>query len=241
MNPSHYSWIIQRLDRARAGLGASTVQSIADVLGIGVHFNPFVDLPQDSPAPSKPAPRMKYGVVEVSELDRDLRGWQHLYFAGRMHKPMVCLRSSPPSQSMPFDIEASRRINQRSALAAALLQMPGTFDTGTLLNKICSVSYNGDVRMGLAEDPRKVARIVTGARRELVDIYLPILSGKQAEGVALAPLVTGISGSEKWQRDMSPDAQRALFELLPPGLLHQISREVGLGIPENHVLMKETR
>lgn len=86
LNPSHYSWMIQRVDRARPGLGASWVQSIADQVGVGVHFNPLVDLPL-SASSSQPL-RIKYGVVEVSELDQDLRTWNRLYLAGRMHKPV---------------------------------------------------------------------------------------------------------------------------------------------------------
>ena len=37
------------------------------------------------------------------------------------------------------------------------------------------LSYTGDVRMGFAEDSRKVERIVTGSLDGLSDLYLPRL------------------------------------------------------------------
>jgi hypothetical protein len=47
----------------------------------------------------------------------------------------------------------------------------------TLLKSVCSLSYSGDIRIGLAEDPGKISRIVKGSREGLEAIYLPILFG----------------------------------------------------------------
>jgi hypothetical protein len=44
-----------------------------------------------------------------------------------------------------------------------------------LFKRITSLSYLGDVRMGLAEDSRKVERIVAGSYSHFKDTYLPLL------------------------------------------------------------------
>lgn len=52
-----------------------------------------------------------------------------------------------------------------------------------LFKRITSLSYLGDVRMGLAEDSRKVERIVTGSYAHFRDTYLPLLQvGRGARG-----------------------------------------------------------
>ncbi len=42
--------------------------------------------------------------------------------------------------------------------------MPAVPAAQELLHAICALSYSGDLRMGLAEDSRKVHRIVEGER-----------------------------------------------------------------------------
>jgi hypothetical protein len=44
-----------------------------------------------------------------------------------------------------------------------------------LFKRITSLSYLGDVRMGLAEDSRKVERIVAGSYSHFRETYLPLL------------------------------------------------------------------
>lgn len=41
--------------------------------------------------------------------------------------------------------------------------------------RITSLSYLGDVRMGLAEDSKKVERIVAGSYDSFKELYLPML------------------------------------------------------------------
>ena len=53
-------------------------------------------------------------------------------------------------------MHASNARNLRAALTAALLLLPETFNDQQLLETIVGLSYTGDVRMGLAEDNRKV-------------------------------------------------------------------------------------
>jgi translocator assembly and maintenance protein 41 len=98
---------------------------------------------------------IKYGVVSRASLENDLRHWTSLYIAGRLHKPVATLASNP-------SVEAAQRINVASALRIALLLLPQRFTARDLYSTICTLSYAGDVRMGLAEDDKKVDRIVEG-------------------------------------------------------------------------------
>jgi hypothetical protein len=50
--------------------------------------------------------------------------------------------------------------------------------TQEVLQHVCSLSYTGDVRMGLAEDGSKVARIVQGSWQGLKDLYTPLLEAQ---------------------------------------------------------------
>ena len=44
-----------------------------------------------------------------------------------------------------------------------------------LLQAVVGLSYTGDVRMGFAEDSRKVERIVSGSYPGLCNLYIPRL------------------------------------------------------------------
>jgi translocator assembly and maintenance protein 41 len=75
-NPGHYSgWM------ARLGPGAIT--RLADNIGVGVYFNPFVEW-RDK--------RIKYGVVRMKDLAMDVLTWDRFYLSGRLQKP-VCMPS----------------------------------------------------------------------------------------------------------------------------------------------------
>jgi len=67
-------------------------------------------------------------------------------------------------QSLTSDAptEAAQIANTESALRVALLLLPEKFTMKELLFTVCGLSYSGDVRMGLAEDSKKVQRIVQG-------------------------------------------------------------------------------
>lgn len=53
---------------------------IADNIGAGVHFNPFVT--------DQRGRAVKYGVLSLEALLYDLTTWRRLYVSGRMHKPV---------------------------------------------------------------------------------------------------------------------------------------------------------
>jgi len=44
-----------------------------------------------------------------------------------------------------------------------------------------------------------------------------------------------------WQQDVSSNARRRLLRCLPAGVLHEMSRRLGLSLPESHLQMSDTR
>lgn len=76
--------------------------------GAKVYFNPLVRLD---------GVLIKYGVVTVDDMAEDLRHWESLYLAGRLHKPVVELQPDA-------DIAEAQAVNKAAALNAALLLLP---------------------------------------------------------------------------------------------------------------------
>ena len=62
------------------------------------------------------------------------------------------------------------------SLAPPSVSAPSLIPLRTLLRTIAALSYSGDVRMGLAENPHKVANIVAGSWKELVALYAPVIT-----------------------------------------------------------------
>jgi hypothetical protein len=148
-NRRHYS--------ALGALGPRAVAGVAECVGVGVHFNPFVRLPGVEAA-------VKYGVVGLPRLLRDLREWDALFVAGRLQKPVATLAGDAR-------VDAAQASNLRAALACALLLLPERFSEQQLHVALCGLSYNGDVRMALAEDAAKVERIAQGSAAQLRRLY----------------------------------------------------------------------
>ncbi|PWA39305.1 Mitochondrial matrix Mmp37 [Artemisia annua] len=72
MNRHHYaSWM------ASLG-GEKLITKVADNIGVGVHFNPFVSWNNKM---------YKYGVVQMDNLTQDMLNWENLYLSGRLQKP----------------------------------------------------------------------------------------------------------------------------------------------------------
>ncbi|KAL0398084.1 UNVERIFIED_CONTAM: Phosphatidate cytidylyltransferase, mitochondrial [Sesamum radiatum] len=72
MNRHHYaSWMVH------LG-GARLITEVADDIGVGVHFNPYV---------SHKDRMFKYGVVRMHDLVQDILGWDRFYLSGRLQKP----------------------------------------------------------------------------------------------------------------------------------------------------------
>jgi hypothetical protein len=84
------------------------VAAVQRNFGAKVYFNPFVRLD---------GVLLKYGVVTVDDMAEDLRHWESLYLAGRLHKPVVELQPDAA-------IAEAQAVNKAAALTAALLLLP---------------------------------------------------------------------------------------------------------------------
>lgn len=136
------------------------VSQTQDRWGAGVYFNPFVTVN---------GTLIKYGVVNLDTLCRDLSEWDTLYLAGRLHKPVKILRDHPR-------VRLANQMNLLSAVRVALLLLPPEFTEYELYSTIAGISYMGDLRMSLpAENPRKVNNIVSNQMTNFRRLYAPLI------------------------------------------------------------------
>lgn len=150
-------------------------------------------------------------------MKKDLVEWNLLYLAGRLHKPVRNLIAHE-------SILLAQQQNIQSAMRAALLLCPQTFNITELLSIICSLSYIGDIRLGFAEDSRKVQRIVRGSRDQLCQLYHDtIQSSLEADFISLLGPSTSIVHPRSVFRNMqSHDDKAGLYAALPSHVLRQI-------------------
>uniref|UniRef100_A0A0N5AWB6 Phosphatidate cytidylyltransferase, mitochondrial n=1 Tax=Syphacia muris TaxID=451379 RepID=A0A0N5AWB6_9BILA len=190
-NSKHYS--LMRL------LGSSVVTQLQQKYGARVYFNTRV---------RHMGRMMKYGVVSVEDLQHDLLDWRWLFLAGRLHKPVLNIIG--PSES----IASAMQENRKSALQAALLLLPETFNINQFLRQIVALSYNGDFRMFFGEDKNKIEKIAVGNAEHLEEIYKPML---EADSRIL------VRGS-LIEQDLSSTAIYHRLQLLPSGVLERLQK-----------------
>ncbi|KAL1621286.1 Mitochondrial translocator assembly and maintenance protein 41 [Neofusicoccum ribis] len=148
----HYSFL--------GSMGSWAVSQVQDRFGAGVYFAPYITVN---------GTLIKYGVVNLDTLQRDLSTWDTLYLAGRLQKPVKILRDDAR-------IRLANQVNLISAVRTALLMLPAKFTERELFNAIAGLSYMGDPRMTYnAEDPHKVSNIVTHQLRHFRRLYNPLL------------------------------------------------------------------
>ncbi|KAL8048699.1 hypothetical protein ABFX02_07G084300 [Erythranthe guttata] len=167
-NRNHYaSWMVH------LG-GPRLITEVADYIGVGVHFNPFV---------SHKDRMFKYGVVRMHDLVQDILGWERFYMSGRLQKPVKVIIDN-------LEIEKLNSVNLKAATSAALLLLPSKFSEEELYAKICSLSYMGDLRMLFAEDKNKVKKIVQGQFKLFQTMYKPLLEDFAARDLLrLSPFI----------------------------------------------------
>ena len=145
---------------AVGSLGSSFVSRIQDKWGAGVYFNPYVTVN---------GTLIKYGVVNLDTLCRDLSEWDTLYLAGRLQKPVKILRDDPR-------VRLANQVNLISAVRTALLLLPSSFNEHELYSTIAGISYMGDPRMSLpTENPHKVANMVNNQLPNFRRLYAPLI------------------------------------------------------------------
>lgn len=148
----HYSTV--------GSLGSYAVSKIQDSFGAGCYFNPYVVVN---------GTLIKYGVVNLDTLCRDLSEWDTLYLAGRLQKPVKILRDNP-------SVRLANQVNLISAVRTALLLLPPDFTEKDLYSTIAGISYIGDPRMTIGgDDPRKVHNIVHGQLANFRRLYAPLV------------------------------------------------------------------
>ncbi|RYR17249.1 hypothetical protein Ahy_B03g062018 isoform B [Arachis hypogaea] len=159
LNKNHYaSWMVH------LG-GGKLITNVADRVGVGVHFNPFV---------TWNGKMYKYGVVRMFDLINDVLQWDKFYLCGRLQKPVHIVVDN-------LDINSCNAVNLRAALSTALLLLPSEFSEADLYAKVCSLSYMGDLRMLFAEDKNKVKKIVAGQFDLFHSMYQPFLEECEAK------------------------------------------------------------
>lgn len=106
----------------------------------------------------------KYGVIEVDDFKRGLNTWDNIFMAGRFHKPVLEVISMD-------EIRNAIAYNRRCALMIACIFSERCTTKDELFKLICGLSYIGDARMAIAENPHKVENIVEGSFDKLLEIY----------------------------------------------------------------------
>ncbi|KAK4504133.1 hypothetical protein PRZ48_005048 [Zasmidium cellare] len=155
-HPEHYSGL------KYLPYSSAAVSWMQDGWGAGLYYNPYITVN---------GIMIKYGVVNLDTLARDLTDWDTLYLAGRLQKPVKILRDDPR-------IRLSNQVNLISALRTALLMLPETFNERQLYERITSLSYLGDPRMHsliASEAPNKVSNIVGAQLPGFRQLYVPLI------------------------------------------------------------------
>ncbi|KAI9786283.1 MAG: Mitochondrial translocator assembly and maintenance protein 41 [Peltula sp. TS41687] len=174
----HYSFI--------GSLGSGFVSKVQDEWGAGVYFNPYVTVN---------GTLIKYGVVNLDTLCKDLSGWETLYLAGRLQKPVKILRDDPR-------VRLANQVNLISAFRTALLLLPPSFTERQLYRTIANISYMGDLRMSLrTENPHKVDNIVNNQVTNFRRLYSPLVA--DLPNIQFTDSRCSIMG---WQEDADVDA-----------------------------------
>jgi len=155
-NPKHYAQPLRFL-------GHKAITNVQERSGANVYYNTLVRTSQGQ--------LIKYGVVSEISLMIDLLDWNHLYLAGRLHKPVkVLIEPDETSQLCTALVQ-----NLHSAVHAALLLLPEHFTEIDLFKKITGLSYHGDFRMIFGENKEKINNIVLPQLHHFKQLYEPIL------------------------------------------------------------------
>lgn len=150
-NPKDYSWMKY--------LGKRIISEYQEYAAC-VYFNTLIPIDDNC--------TIKYGVIRTNDLCDDLNHWNHLYIAGRLHKPVQTLVT-------PTNCEITNGLNRNfeSALHTALLLLPNRFTYYELFYTIADISYTGDFRTVLGESKSKVQNIVEAQLDAFLQLYSP--------------------------------------------------------------------
>ncbi|SCV03126.1 LANO_0G02300g1_1 [Lachancea nothofagi CBS 11611] len=153
-NPHHYSSLRY--------FGSKFVSQFQEI-GAGIYFNPFVDINGQT---------VKYGIVSMENLLKDLATWNSFYLAGRLQKPVKILKND-------LSVQYWNQLNLKAAatLAKHLIRKDSSkpLDEFEFYKQITALSYAGDIRYKLGgENPDKVRNIVEKNFSQFQEYYKPI-------------------------------------------------------------------
>lgn len=173
-------------------------------IGAGVWFNVEVEVNGKI---------LKYGTISVDTLCRDMLDWETLYISGRTQKPVRILHDDAR-------VRLANQVNLASALRTALLLLPESFTEVQLFEEIAGLSYRGDFRMKVGENPLKVRNIVEAQLDSFRSLYGGLLKSFWKSVHVIGEVHEG--GAEAGVRLIRQDrsaAQRAhIAKKLPVGL-----------------------
>lgn len=185
--------------------GSGLIKNVQDGFGAGAYFNPYITVNGMA---------IKYAVVNLDTLYKDLLDWDTLYLAGRLQKPVKILRDDPR-------IRLANQINLISAVRTALLMLPESFTERDLYSRITGLSYMGDLRTYFgAEDPDKVYNIVDSQMTNFRQLYYPLINDLPNLAINdTAIKQSGWMGSAetncKMEQDMDPVRRGNMVRRLP--------------------------
>jgi translocator assembly and maintenance protein 41 len=182
-NPHHYSGL--------RFLGSGAVSLVQEKVGAGVYFNPYVTIN---------GMNIKYGVISIDTLCKDLIDWDTLYMAGRMQKPVKILRDDGR-------VRLANQVNLTEAVRVALLTLPENFTHQHIFDRIASISYKGE----MGESP--VKNIVSGQMENFDKLYLSLLDD--------LPNVT-LLNDNKLQQSYNPRFRGLMVKKLPKTLYDKV-------------------
>lgn len=149
--PRHYNRALLFIDSLFKPRG-KFLGWINDSWPASMYYNAFVKLD------GIPDIRFKYGVISVRSFYHDCTDWTHIYCAGRLHKPVIWMRSQKSQHNALID--KAIKTNETASICASLLLLPMKFSLADLSRTIAGLSYTGDIRMGVAEHPDKITHII---------------------------------------------------------------------------------
>lgn len=192
-NNQHYS-SVRYLSR-----NAEMISQIQENNGAKIYYNPYIKIANLS---------IKYGVIRTDHLIEDLLSWDSLYVAGRLHKPVEFLVNTCDKNER---LRTAMRFNKESAIRAAMLQLPETFEPMQLYKVITGLSYRGDIRMLFGEDKNKIENIVSRQVERFDQLYLPIIKMSNS----FKDSIQWNESRRMFTQDVSPQTLLKNLKLLP--------------------------
>ena len=151
-NAKHYAYIPRGLQKL--GLFGLLQDTWAKI-----YYNPYVKLDETT--------QLKYGVIALWEIEKDLLEWTTLYVAGRLQKPTLEI-------SGDGRLDNAKKQNLVHAISVAMSFLPEIFTMEELFLQIARLSYLWDFR-GKYEAPGKIQSIVEGSKRGFEEMYTPLM------------------------------------------------------------------